>query len=317
MARRLAVALALALALPAPTALAADGGAPAPSGSGGAEVGAPVDPAATAPRTPRRGWPRRPVAKFFGVTPKPVAGAPIDFTYRIDARALAVRARIEIVPAGARKPVAKLNLGSQPTRSLRTYRFTPAPGAPLVAGTYMVRLHAVDPRGRVLARRTSASGRTTLTITAPATSATGTVPGIFPVAGPHNFGGPDARFGAARAGHIHQGQDVLADEGTPVLAPVAGTVLHRDYQDKGAGYYVEMKGDDGRDYFLCHFVAGSTVVAEGQRVAAGQQLAAVGHTGDATGPHLHFEIWVGGWHVAGSSPIDPLPDLTRWEAGPS
>jgi murein DD-endopeptidase MepM/ murein hydrolase activator NlpD len=40
----------------------------------------------------------------------------------------------------------------------------------------------------------------------------------------------------------------------------------------------------------------------------------VGHTGDATGPHLHFEIWVGGWRVdAASHPIDPLADLQAWD----
>ena len=48
----------------------------------------------------------------------------------------------------------------------------------------------------------------------------------FPVAGPHDYGGPDSRFGAGRAGHIHQGQDVAAAEGTPLVAPAAGHDHH-------------------------------------------------------------------------------------------
>jgi murein DD-endopeptidase MepM/ murein hydrolase activator NlpD len=53
-------------------------------------------------------------------------------------------------------------------------------------------------------------------------------------------------------------------------------------------------------------------VREGQRVSTGQRLGDVGSTGDATGPHLHFEVWVGGWYTGGH-PIDPLPILRGWE----
>jgi murein DD-endopeptidase MepM/ murein hydrolase activator NlpD len=136
---------------------------------------------------------------------------------------------------------------------------------------------------------------------------------VFPVQGAYTFGGPDAVFGAGRSGHSHQGQDMIAAEGTPVVTPVAGTIFWRAYQAGGAGHYVVVRGDDGRDYALMHFQDGSVLVQKGQRVAAGQRLASVGSTGASSGPHLHFEIWPDGWYAnADSHPIDPLPDLLAW-----
>jgi murein DD-endopeptidase MepM/ murein hydrolase activator NlpD len=136
----------------------------------------------------------------------------------------------------------------------------------------------------------------------------------FPVAGEHSFGGADARFGAPRRGHTHQGQDILAAAGTPVVAPRAATVLRRAYQKAGAGFYLVLHGDDGRDYVFMHLLSDSIVVEPGGRIATGQPIAAVGATGEATGPHLHFEIWVGGWAAPGGAPVDPLPELLAWDA---
>jgi murein DD-endopeptidase MepM/ murein hydrolase activator NlpD len=137
----------------------------------------------------------------------------------------------------------------------------------------------------------------------------------FPAAGPFVWGGPGARFGAPRRGHSHQGHDLAAAEGTPVVAPWAGTVETVQYQARGAGHYLVLDGaGEDRDYVFMHLRDRSVRVAAGQAVRAGQQLAEVGNTGSSTGPHLHFEIWVGGWH-AGGAPIDPLPLLREWAAG--
>jgi murein DD-endopeptidase MepM/ murein hydrolase activator NlpD len=137
-------------------------------------------------------------------------------------------------------------------------------------------------------------------------------PHRFPIAGPFGWGGPDARFGTRRRGHRHQGQDLTAALGTPVVAPRGGVIEAVGYQAHGAGHYVVLDGDgEDHDYAFMHLRRGSVAFAQGAAVAAGQQLGEVGSTGRSTGPHLHFEIWVGGW-FAGGHPIDPLPLLLEW-----
>lgn len=135
---------------------------------------------------------------------------------------------------------------------------------------------------------------------------------VFPVAGPFSLGGDDAAFGAPRGGHRHQGHDISAARGTPVVAPYAGAVEWVRYQRGGAGHYVVLGADDGRDYVFMHLRRGSIQVVAGQRVAAGERIGEVGNSGRSIGAHLHFEVWVGGWYEKGGEPIDPLPLLQDW-----
>jgi len=170
------------------------------------------------------------------------------------------------------------------------------------------------PQPKVVRRRLARRPATTRPSLPPVPQAP-TVAGTFPVQGPFSFGGDDARFGARRPGHIHQGQDVVAASGEPLVAPVAGTVVWKANQPGGAGIYLVVRGADAglvRDYVFMHIKRGTVLVAPGDAVGAGQQLAQVGATGDASGPHLHFEIWIGGWYVRDGAPIDPLPQLQRW-----
>ena len=141
---------------------------------------------------------------------------------------------------------------------------------------------------------------------------TATATGVhrFPIAGAFDWGGPDALFGTKRPGHRHQGQDLAAASGTPVVAPYRGVVTAVQYQAKGAGRYVVIDGED-YDYVFMHLRTGSVVVGEGERVRSGQPIGAVGSTGESSGPHLHFELWVGAWYDGGH-PIDPLPLLQQW-----
>lgn len=302
--------------------------APAAADSGGASYAPPVGGVAYG--APSHRVASRPVVATFRIgAGRIVAGTMPSVSFRVDeAGTPSVVARVAIVPLRGAGRSVSVPLGPQSTG--RTIAVRWPKGAALVAGRYRVRLHATDPAGHTLLRRARASGLAALTVVAaprpkpvvapaPAPAPvvapvvtpvlTQTTEGVFPVAGPHTWGDP---FGVARSGHTHQGQDMLAASGTPVVAPTPGTITSTSYQAAGAGYYVVEHSADGRDFFFAHCRAGSTVVAAGAAVAAGAPLCAVGMTGDATGPHLHFEIWVGGWHANGGQPIDPAPQLHRW-----
>ena len=136
---------------------------------------------------------------------------------------------------------------------------------------------------------------------------------IFPIRGPHDYGTSTSRFGAPRSGHSHQGHDVFATCGTPIVAGRGGRVTYAGYQS-AAGYYVVIDGrGSGRDTAYMHMLAPPRVTTD-DLVRTGQRIGEVGETGAAVGCHLHFEIWTApGWYVGGS-PIDPLPSLRRWDA---
>jgi murein DD-endopeptidase MepM/ murein hydrolase activator NlpD len=293
------VVLASLVAAPAAGA-AGSGGATGPGPDGGAQYGAPL-----------KKVPLRPVAREFVLTPRSVRadGPRPTITIRIqDPGITKVRARLALVRIEDGSPALSMSLG-RIAANRRVVIKWPA-RAPLPAGRFKARLHVTDGHGLTLLRRGArTSGLTTLTVKAPVV----TVGGQFPVQGPHTYGGDDARFGAARDGHTHQGQDVLAAEGTPIVTPLAGTVSHKAYQASGAGYYLVVHGSDNRDYAFMHCQKDSIPVEIGQVLIQGQQICLTGHTGDASGPHLHFEIWVGGWWAKGGYPIDPLPDLKAWD----
>jgi murein DD-endopeptidase MepM/ murein hydrolase activator NlpD len=134
----------------------------------------------------------------------------------------------------------------------------------------------------------------------------------FPILGPHEFGMGAGRFGAARAGHTHQGQDTMAACGTPLIAARGGTVQYSGYQSAAGNYIVIDGKGTGLDFMYAH-LAEPSPLQTGEPVRTGQPIGVVGDTGDATACHLHFEIWTApGWYEGGS-PIDPLPYLEKWD----
>lgn len=134
---------------------------------------------------------------------------------------------------------------------------------------------------------------------------------VFPIRGRHSYGTSINRFGAPRSGHTHQGQDVLAAAGTPLVAARGGRVTHRSFQG-AAGYYVVIAADDGTDHVYMH-LQGPARVSPGERVQAGEPIGRVGQSGDATAPHLHFEVWTAHWYDGGHA-LDPLARLRAWDA---
>jgi murein DD-endopeptidase MepM/ murein hydrolase activator NlpD len=139
------------------------------------------------------------------------------------------------------------------------------------------------------------------TTTAPAGSM------IFPVSGPHTIG---QGFGAARSGHSHEGQDIMAACGTPLVAVSRAKVKFVSTQRLAGNYVVIRNKKLHQDYMYAH-LATRAPVRKGQVVMPGQQIGIVGQTGDATACHLHFELWVGKWY-RGGHPVNPLPYLQTY-----
>ena len=104
----------------------------------------------------------------------------------------------------------------------------------------------------------------------------------------------------------HYAIDIAADPGTGVKAAAAGTVIFAGWKDNGGGYQVWISHGSGLFTTYNHMSAVS--VGSGQSVGRGQHVGRVGMTGNASGPHLHFEVWKGPvWD--GGTRVNPLAYL--------
>lgn len=129
-------------------------------------------------------------------------------------------------------------------------------------------------------------------------------------------------FTAARAGGArrHDAIDIMAPEGTTVVAAAPGTVEKLFNSVGKGGITAYVRSDDGKwTYYYAHLQTYADGLHEGQKVGYGDRIGLVGHTGDASpaGPHLHFAInrmnpgerwWQG-------TPINPYPLLAGTKAG--
>jgi murein DD-endopeptidase MepM/ murein hydrolase activator NlpD len=126
------------------------------------------------------------------------------------------------------------------------------------------------------------------------------------VAESFDYGEAGAEFGASRSGHVHEGQDIFAPSGTPLVAVADGEVVGAG-SDGGRGNYVSIHDPDrDRTYNYFHMLEAASV-QPGEAVRAGQRIGALGCTGSCFGEHLHFEV------RRGTDPYgpaeDPLPFL--------
>ena len=155
----------------------------------------------------------------------------------------------------------------------------------------------IDPRRLVVGQRILVPGGSPMAVR------TGTVtsgPPARTVAGPSGHLWPLRIRGTitTRFSRAHPGIDIAAPAGTPVRAIAGGTVVWAGWSSTGGGNVVEIRHPDGMRSRYLHNRA--VLVAVGQIVAQGEQIATVGSTGWSTGPHLDLRITMGGRF------IDPL-----------
>jgi murein DD-endopeptidase MepM/ murein hydrolase activator NlpD len=128
--------------------------------------------------------------------------------------------------------------------------------------------------------------------------------GFFPVQGDFTWGRGFGDDGG------HQGVDVMADCGLPMVVPEGGEVRVKKSEGSG-GNYVVITAPSGEDQVFMHLQEPATVDV-GDTLAPGDRIGEVGQTGNATACHLHFEIWTKpGWYEGGAA-RDPKPDLKSW-----
>jgi len=132
------------------------------------------------------------------------------------------------------------------------------------------------------------------------------VVGPFPVAG---LAWWTDDWHACRDGctRFHEGLDIFAEAGTPLVAAADGVVTQKGKGDL-SGLHVEIEDADGTQYFYAHLSGWAEGLRLGQRVRVGEVLGYVGNTGNAisTPPHVHFEYQPKG------KPVPPKPIVDRW-----
>jgi murein DD-endopeptidase MepM/ murein hydrolase activator NlpD len=140
----------------------------------------------------------------------------------------------------------------------------------------------------------------------------------IPVQGIKQSGLVDTYTAARAGGRIHDAIDIMAAEGTPVIAAADGTIEKLFFSNGGGGNTIYERSADGKwMYYYAHLQGYAPGLAEGQKVKQGQVIAIVGHTGNASpdGPHLHFAInkMEAGQRWWQGSPINPYPLLAGEE----
>jgi murein DD-endopeptidase MepM/ murein hydrolase activator NlpD len=102
----------------------------------------------------------------------------------------------------------------------------------------------------------------------------------------------------------HHAIDIAAPYGAPVVAAVSGTVIFADWRSYTGGGNVIWVEENGKLYTTYNHLS-KWFVHAGQKISAGQRIGSIGTSGEATGPHLHFEVWTG-YPLALGSVVDAV-----------
>jgi murein DD-endopeptidase MepM/ murein hydrolase activator NlpD len=228
---------------------------------------------------------------------------------RVGPKRAYVAGRLVVVSFGVAAP-APLALQADVVREatgrpVRSFALAAAPGA----------VQRVEWDGRTAAGTVAPNGRYRMRVAAPDGTAhnAGRVElrsHIYPIRGRHVDRGPVGAFGVARnGGRTHEGFDVNAACGTPVVAARGGVVTRADYDPVLYGNIVIVRGErTQRDYWYAHLLR-TPRLRVGDSVSTGQRIGSIGATGNARtiGCHLHFELRARG------RPTDPAPRLHAWD----
>ena len=152
-----------------------------------------------------------------------------------------------------------------------------------------------------LATTTTSTDETETTTTTTTTTVAPAGGMVCPVDG---FSAFTDTWGAPRSGgRSHQGVDMLASRGTPLVAIESGTIRRMGNGGLG-GITIWLTGQSGDEYYYAHMDAWAPGLSVGQSVGTGELVGSVGSTGNASYavPHLHFEF-----HPGGGSAVNPYP----------
>jgi murein DD-endopeptidase MepM/ murein hydrolase activator NlpD len=194
------------------------------------------------------------------------------------------------------RDVQRVGIGGPGTKTLETlslYQQNPSMGERIFAASYDMETLL---RRATLLRASMDEALETLQHNTDRLDAT---PSILPSTGHlSSLFSPNRRHPVLRITRPHQGIDIAAPVGEPILAPAKGRVIFAGNRSGGYGLTVEL--DHGFGYVTRFAHASRILVRQGETVERGQTIAEVGATGLVTGPHLHYEVEVNG------KAVDPL-----------
>jgi murein DD-endopeptidase MepM/ murein hydrolase activator NlpD len=159
---------------------------------------------------------------------------------------------------------------------------------------------------RLAAAKASAENRAPYRAGGESVSLPAGVSHVFPIRGASKFS--DDWLFSRPGGRYHEGIDLFAAYGSPVVAVADGTLFRVGYNGLG-GWRLWLRDNAGTTFYYAHLSSFAPAAKEGATVTGGTVIGFVGDSGDARGtsPHVHFEI-----HPGGGGPVRPYPLVSAW-----